>query len=180
MRDGTQGPLVVEAVRCRVLARTERSKSADEETLLVFRAKQDDDTWKRDYALSNAPAQTPLAEFARVFKAEHRIEECFQRGKSEAGLGDYQVRNWRGWHHHQTLSLIAAWFITRETLRGKKIHSGVNRPASSQRFGTAAGHTFLPMHFRRGQPPHSATTPTQHPGGILPLEATQPLAALTR
>ena len=179
VRDGTKGPLVVEVACCRVLARTERSKPADEETLLVFRAKQDDETWKRDYALSNASAQTPLAEFARVFKAEHRIEECFQRGKSEAGLGDYQVRNWRGWHHHQTLSLIAAWFITRETLRGKKIHSRVNRPASPQWFGTAAGRTFLPMHFRHRQPQHRATTPTQHPGGVLSLEATQPLAALT-
>ena len=56
---------------------------------------------------------------ARVAKAEHRIEECFERGKGEAGLGDYQVRNWPGWHRHQTLSLLAAWFLTEETRRGK-------------------------------------------------------------
>ena len=42
VRDGTQGPLVVEVARCRVLARTERSRPDTEETLLVFRAKQDD------------------------------------------------------------------------------------------------------------------------------------------
>ena len=41
------------------------------------------------------PAWT-LAELARVAKAEHRIEECFERAKGEAGLGDYQVRNWTG------------------------------------------------------------------------------------
>jgi hypothetical protein len=34
-------------------------------------------------------------------------------------MADYQVRNWRGWHHHQTLSLLAAWFLNRETRRGK-------------------------------------------------------------
>lgn len=180
VRDGTKGPLVVEAARCRVLARTERSKPDAEETLLVFRAKQEDGTWKSDYALSHAPAETPLAEFARVFKAEHRIEECFQRCKSEAGLGDYEVRNWRGWHHHQTLSLIGAWFITRETLRGKKIHSGVDRPASPRRFGTAAGRAPGHLQFRRRQSPHPAPTPPQRRGGVLPLETPQPLAALTR
>ena len=36
------------------------------------------------------------AEFARVAKAEHRIEECLERAKSEAGLADYQVRTWEG------------------------------------------------------------------------------------
>ena len=36
-----------------------------------------------------------LEEFGRVFKAQHRIEECLQRAKSEAGLADYQVRTER-------------------------------------------------------------------------------------
>ena len=52
-------------------------------------------------------------------KAAHRIEECFKRAKGEAGLADYQVRNWIAWHHHQTLSLLAAWFLNQETRRGK-------------------------------------------------------------
>jgi len=63
---------------------------------------------------------TPATEFARVAKAEHRIEECFDRGKGEAGMGDYQVRNWVGWHHHQTLSLVASWFLNVETRRAEK------------------------------------------------------------
>ena len=180
VRDGAKGPLVVEAASCRVLARTERSQPDSEETLLVFRAKQEDGTWKHDYALSNATVQTPLAEFARVFKSEHRVEECFQRAKSEAGLGDYEVRNWRGWHHHQTLSLIAAWFITRETLRGKKIHSRIDRPASPRRFGTAAGHAPWPSHFRDRHPPRRAPTAPKHRSRVLSLETTQPLTALAR
>ena len=53
-------------------------------------------------------------------KAEHRIEECLKRSKSEAGLADYQVRNWDGWHNHQALSLIAMWFLALEARRGKK------------------------------------------------------------
>ena len=87
---------------------------------MVFRERQGDGTWKHDYLLSNAPLDDPLAEFARVFKAEHRVEECLKRAKGEAGLADYQVRTWEGWHHHQTLSLLATWFLTQETRRGKK------------------------------------------------------------
>ena len=41
-------------------------------------------------------------------------------GKSEAGLADYQTRSWWGWHHHQTLSMLAIWFLVLETRRGKK------------------------------------------------------------
>jgi SRSO17 transposase len=78
---------------------------------------------KVDFYLSNGSAETALAAFARVAKAEHRIEECLQRSKSEAGLADYEVRNWTGWHHHQTLSLIATWFLVTETRRGKKMDS---------------------------------------------------------
>lgn len=61
-----------------------------------------------------------------VAKAEHRIEECLERAKSEAGLAQYQVRNWIGWRHHQTLSFLATWFLTQENRRGKKIHAGVD------------------------------------------------------
>ena len=61
-------------------------------------------------------------------KAEHRIEECLGRAKSDAGLAQYQVRNWVGWHHHQTLSLLATWFLTQEDLRGKKIHTALTVP----------------------------------------------------
>ncbi|MGH7222490.1 MAG: transposase, partial [Gemmataceae bacterium] len=59
------------------------------EVLVVFRERQGDGGWKHDYLLSNASLQTPLEEFARVFKAQHRIEECLQRAKGEAGLADY-------------------------------------------------------------------------------------------
>jgi SRSO17 transposase len=90
------------------------------EVLVVFRERQGDGSWKHDYLLSNAPLGTPVAEFARVFKAQHRIEECLKRAKGEAGLADYQVRTWEGWHHHQALSLLATWFLKQETRRGKK------------------------------------------------------------
>lgn len=123
VRDGSKGPLVVEAVKRRVMSRTHRRQPGDEEMLVVIRYRERDqqEVVKVDYYLSNAAPETPLWEFARVAKAEHRIEECIQRSKSEAGLADYEVRNWTGWQHHQTLSLLATWFLVRETERGKKM-----------------------------------------------------------
>src|SRR5215472_3192959 len=48
------------------------------------------------------------------------IEASFQRGKGEAGMDAYQVRTWEGWHHHMALTLIAVWFLIRETHRGQQ------------------------------------------------------------
>jgi SRSO17 transposase len=128
VRDAEKGPLRVQVCGTRVEARDEDRCIGPEETLFVMRALESDGSWKYDYYLSNAEQDTPEEEFARVAKAEHRIEECFQRGKSEAGLADYEVRTWRGWYHHQTLSLLASWFLVQETLRGKPLAPAITLP----------------------------------------------------
>src|SRR5262245_24870672 len=120
VRDGEKGPLVVQGLRTLVQARSDGRVCDAVEWLVVFREQQGDGSWKHDYLWAHAPLTTPLEECARVFKAEHRIEECLQRAKGEAGLADYQVRTWVGWHHHQALALLATWFLTEETRRGKK------------------------------------------------------------
>jgi SRSO17 transposase len=129
VRDGGKGPLVVQVATARVQAKTDRRRAGPEETLVAVRAEQPDKSWKHDYYLSDAPAGTAVSEFARVAKAAHRVEECLNRAKGEAGLADYEVRTWRGWHHHQALSLIATWFLTVEARRGKKDDPGVDRAA---------------------------------------------------
>src|SRR5207237_10842839 len=131
VRDGAKGPLVVQGARTLVQARYDRRVSDVAELLVVFREQQADGTWKHDYLLGHAAVTTSLATLARVFKAEHRIEECLKRAKSEAGLADYQVRTWEGWHHHQALSLIATWFLTQETRRGKNPDARADRSASA-------------------------------------------------
>ncbi len=137
VRPGEKGPLAVQLVKRRVLAKTERRSAGPEEILVVIREQQADGTFKHDYYLSNAVADTPLTEFARVSKAAHRIEDCLKRGKSEAGLADYEVRTWIGWHHHQTLSLLATWFLTQETRRGKKLDPSDHGAADSQSYRAA-------------------------------------------
>jgi SRSO17 transposase len=130
VRDGEKGPLVVEVVKRRVQARTETGGTGPDELLFVTRERLADGKFKYDYSLSNADPDEPLKELARVSKAAHRVEECFRRGKSEAGLANYQVRNWCGWHHHQALSLLAAWFLNQETRRGKNLDPCIDDSAT--------------------------------------------------
>jgi len=139
VRDGEKGRLVVEIVKTRVQARTERSRGkVTEELLVVTRTVDENGEPKHGYYLSSASPETPWEELARVVKAEHRIEECIERGKSEAGLADHEVRTWSGWHHHQTLSLIATWFLIQEARRGKKIHARAHGAAGPRGTGEAA------------------------------------------
>lgn len=44
-------------------------------------------------------------------------ETCFEEGKQYLGMGDYQVRSWRGWHHHMTMCILAHFFLVRLRLR---------------------------------------------------------------
>jgi len=135
VRDGAKGPRVVDLVKRRVVARTPQRQEGHAETMVVRRYRERDTARvvKVDLYLSNGTSETALAACARVAKAEHRIEECLQRSQSEAGLADYAVRNWTGWHHHQTLSCIATWFLVTETRRGKKMDASDDRAPDSRR-----------------------------------------------
>jgi len=173
VRDGSKGPLVVEVVKCCVVGRTHRRQEGHPEVLVVIRYRDRDNrrVLKTDYYLSNASPETELAEFARVAKAEHRIEECIQRAKSEAGLADYEVRNWKGWHHHQTLSLLATWFLITEARRGEKMDSGDHGPTNPRRH---LRHPSPPprMRYTPANTPRTPTTAaTKRTSATLPLEA---------
>ncbi len=179
VRDGEKGPVVTQVVRRLVQARTEGKPSEIAEFLVVFRERQGDGTWKHDYLLSCAPLATPLGEFARVFKAQHRIEETLKRAKGEAGLADYQVRTWEGWHHHQALSLLATWFLTQETRRGKNPDPRVDgSPAPPPDRWGAAPLSGLPSR-RPHAPPDQPPFATERGGTVLSLETTQSLTAST-
>jgi SRSO17 transposase len=179
VRDGEKGPLVVQLARTLVQARDEGRVSDVVEWLVVCRERQGDGSWKHDYLLSNAAVTTPAEEFARVFKAQHRIEGSLRRAKSEAGLADYQVRTWEGWHHHQTLSLIATWFLSQETRRGKNADAcsdGAAGASGDQSIVAAAVGVRSPG---TGSADHAASIATQRGSKVLSLEAAQPLATTT-
>jgi SRSO17 transposase len=175
VRDGEKGPIVTQCVLTVVQARTEGKVSDTAETLVVFREKQSDGTYKHDYALSNDVLDSPLEELARVYKAEHRVEESLKRAKSEAGLADYQVRTWEGWHHHQTLSLLATWFLSKEARRGKNTGPRADSAASSHAHRRAVEPGVEGPSPNTNAPHHEPTFETQRVRPVLPLAAVQPL-----
>ena len=164
---------MVEAIKTRVVARTDKRQEGHEEVLVILRYKdRDEQVVKTDYYLSNANGSTSLAEFARVAKAEHRIEECLQRAKSEAGLADYEVRNWKGWQHHQTLSLIASWFLVTEERRGKKNHPRDYGSTDSPQHRVDCSATLRMRYPHPSCVPVRAPSPTQSAGSPVSLETT--------
>ena len=176
---GEKGPVTVQVVARVGTGRHAEGRASDvTELLVVFRERQGDGTWKHDYLLSNGPLTTPLPEFARVFKAQHRVEECLQRAKGEAGLADYEVRTWRGWYHHQALALTATWFLTVEARRGKKMDAGADGVAVTgvdrRRARAPLGNEALGVPPAYGKP----TLTPDRGSTLIPLESTQPFAPL--
>src|SRR5881628_1118209 len=150
VRDGEKGPVEIEMVKRRVQTRLERKRTGPEEWLVVTRRPLADDRTLEPCASRDATDQdarfryqyylTPtggaevelaepsLAELARVIKAGTCIEASFKRGKGEVGMDEYQVRTWQGWHHHMVLSMMAVWFLIRETHRGQQVTPALTLP----------------------------------------------------
>ncbi|MDY7089696.1 MAG: IS701 family transposase [Actinomycetota bacterium] len=70
-------------------------------------ARRNDITGELAYYVCYGPRRTRLMDLARVADSYRVAEECIQRAKAEAGLDDYQVRGWRAWYAHVTLSMAA-------------------------------------------------------------------------
>jgi SRSO17 transposase len=72
------------------------------------------------YYVCYGPRKTRLMDLARIAGTRWAVEECFQQAKGQAGLDEYQVRDWRAWYAHITLSMAAhAWLVVAKTLTAK-------------------------------------------------------------
>ena len=63
------------------------------------------------YQLSNAPVDTSVDRLGEMSGSRFWIERMFEDGKGIAGLADYQVRSWTGWHHHMTMTILAMLYL---------------------------------------------------------------------
>lgn len=172
VRDAEKGPLQIEVVSCRVQSKIKRKMMQYDETLVIIRCLDEAGVTKYDYYLSDAPKETPLKEFARVALAAHRVEEAIKRGKSESGLADYEVRNWRGWHHHQILSLIATWFLAIETQRGKKIHTRDDSSTDPRWDRDDATRRLRMRHSEQDREKQNTSPKTKRTSSLLSLQST--------
>ena len=92
-----------------------RDKPHSEQWLLI--------EWPRDeaepthYWLANLSPKTKLKDLVAIAKQRWIIERDYQELKQEVGLGHYEGRGWRGFHHHATLSIAAYGFLVAERAR---------------------------------------------------------------
>jgi SRSO17 transposase len=72
------------------------------------------------YVLSTLPEDTPINELVGAAHQRWRIERDYQDLKQDFGLGHYEGRGWRGFHHHASLSIAAYGFLMTERLIANK------------------------------------------------------------
>jgi SRSO17 transposase len=63
---------------------------------------------------TNAPKEMSDEELAYMQGQRHWIERGFEDAKSQLGMADYEVRKWRGWHHHMAMVALAMLFVLKE------------------------------------------------------------------
>jgi SRSO17 transposase len=115
--EGSRGPLVADFAALRAVAVRDGLPGPEVWVLLRRPLVEAGEQPELKYFLANAPADTPLATLVRVSGMRWPIESCFEEGKEEVGLDQYELRFWRGWHHHMTLALLAHHFLVRLRLR---------------------------------------------------------------
>jgi SRSO17 transposase len=114
-REGTNEPLTSRFARMRVrIARRDfdRSEPWPEEWLLIEWPKGEKEPTK--YWLSTLLPNIGFARLVNFAKLRWRIERDYHDLKQEVGLGHFEGRGWRGFHHHATLCIAAYGFLISE------------------------------------------------------------------
>ncbi len=136
--EGSQGPRTY-------LFAFERVRETDDNTpgklrWLIYRKNLDGSEPR--YYFSNADEEIEQRTLARVAASRWPIETEFEAEKSYAGLDEYEVRTWRGWHHHITMSLLAgAFLLTLQQEWGEKDaphHPAPGLPGSARAYAAKA------------------------------------------
>ena len=116
IRDGENGPVIVESLVCRVWIWPDGENAPREWWLLVSR----DKGGEIKYTLSNSPPTTTQEQLAKHQGQRHFIERNFQNSKSHLGMADYQMRLWNGWHRHMAMVALAGLFVMEERMLSGK------------------------------------------------------------
>jgi SRSO17 transposase len=137
VRDASKGPIVVQAVRLRVRFQRSGEDHRPEGWLLLSETL--DQKRERKFFASNAGIRCSLDSMVSAGYSRWPIEQDHGQGKNETGLGDYETRTWRGWHHHTALSFLAHHFlVTQRNRLGEKI------PRDDGRGDAPRDHGYVP------------------------------------
>ncbi|MER9216284.1 IS701 family transposase [Mesorhizobium sp. M0663] len=153
------------AVRLRPASRDyNRPEAHAEEWLLIERPKDEVEPTK--YWLSTLSADTPIDHLVDMAKLRWHIERDYQELKQELGLGHYEGRGWRGFHHHASLCIAAYGLLisVRETIPPSASPQTQGRQASGLPGGYQPRGSADPARTPCPQlNPNSATTPHRRP-----------------
>jgi len=116
-RVGVSEALSSRFARVRVRA-AHRDRPREQEWLIIEWAEGAEEP--AHYWFSNLPMSTSWQEMVDTVMARWRIERDYEELKQELGLGHYEGRNWRGFHHHASLCIAAYGFLMLERLSGNK------------------------------------------------------------
>jgi len=108
------------------------------------------------YWLSTLPEDTPINDLVAAAHTRWRIERDYQELKQELGLGHYEGRSWRGFHHHASLSIAAYGFLVAEQLTAGQ------RPGAKKNFIQRQVPALPPGYIPRGSPARTATRAQLH------------------
>jgi SRSO17 transposase len=117
-REGTAGELASRFAAVRVRPAhgdTARTAPRPEEWFLAEWPEGEEEPTK--YWLSTLPEATAIGELVATAKLRWRIERDFEELKQELGLGHFEGRGWRGFHHHASLCIAAYAFLVAERCR---------------------------------------------------------------
>jgi SRSO17 transposase len=134
-REGSAERLSSRFARVRVRAARGGTRRG-EEWLLIEWPKGEDEPSK--YWLSTLARDITFARLVDLAKLRWRIERDYQELKQELGLGHYEGRGWRGFHHHATLCIAAYGFLISE--RGTIPPSGPGAAARFPQLEVPAGY----------------------------------------
>lgn len=156
-REGVKRPLRSRfaLLRVRPAHRDEkRTEPRPEEWLLIEWPKGEAEPTK--YWLSTLPAAAKIRNLVRVAKHRWIIERDYQELKQELGLGHFEGRGWRGFHHHATLCIAAYGFLVAERSRfppsaraGQLELSFAEAPPDFRPRGAAGAHGAAPSLVHR-------------------------------
>ena len=117
VRDTTKGKLLVDVLHKLVWLWDGDETEANCWHLIVRREVKGN---KVKFSLSNAPEDTSLERLIFMQAQRYWVERSFQDAKVECGLGEYQARKWRSWHHHMAMVMMAMLFLLEQRLFYKK------------------------------------------------------------
>ena len=114
-RQGSKGKLRSRfaTIRVRPAHRDYWRQTEHKELWLLIEWPQDEQEPTK-YWLANLAPQTSLKSLVFLAKLRWRIERDYEELKQELGLGHYEGRGWRGFHHHATLCIAAFGFLVAE------------------------------------------------------------------